>query len=45
MGFTMAIGTKKLAFSQLRSNPIPTSSVTFIRNTEVFITRFEMVDF
>ena len=45
MGFTMAIGTKKFAFFQLRSNPIPTSSVTFIRNPEVFITRFEMMNF
>jgi hypothetical protein len=44
MDFPMAIGTKEFALLKLRSNPLPTSSVTFVRNPEVFIRGFKMMD-
>jgi hypothetical protein len=44
MDFPKAIGTKKFALLALCSNPFPTSSVTFVRNPEVFIRGFKMMD-
>ena len=43
MDFTVAIGTEEFTLPKFLSNPIPTSSVPFIRNPEVFIGGFEVM--
>jgi len=44
MDFSMAVGAQKLALLQFPSNPIPTSSVPFIRYPEIFFRGFEMMN-
>ena len=45
MDFSVAIGTKHHTFIQLFLNPIPTSSISFIRYAEVFSGRIVVMKF
>jgi hypothetical protein len=45
MEFTMTVGTKKLTFLELLSNSFPTPGVSSIRDPEVLIRGFEMMNF
>jgi len=44
MDFPMAIGAKQFALPKLLSNPIPTPGIPFIRDPEIFIRRFKMMN-